>query len=307
MITRRLLLRLSRRSDIRRWAMTSPLARSVARRFVAGETTESALAVAAGLNQRGLTATLNLLGEDVTGPAAAERAAEEYVALAEEIERRELTANLSIKPSQMGLNLPDGPRLAAGHLRRVLQAAAPRGMFTRLDMEGSDTTQATLDLLWRLRDEGFTEVGPVIQAYLYRSPEDLAALCRRQVRVRLCKGAYAEPPEVAYPRKADVDAASARLTEYVLRRGHYPALATHDERLIAHACEVASRQGITPDGFEFQMLYGVRRDLQARLTRDGYQVRVYVPFGDEWYPYFLRRMAERPANLLFVLRSLAGR
>jgi proline dehydrogenase len=297
------LLTLATRPAVQRWATASPIARRLARRFVAGETAEEALAVAAALNKQGLLATLDQLGEHVATAEEAVEAADEYCRLVDQIAARGLAANVSIKPTHLGLALPVGPALATANLRRVLDRARPYNLFVRIDMEGSAVTQATLDLLWRLRGEGFGEVGPVIQAYLYRSAEDIARLCAEGVRVRLCKGAYREPATIAFPRKADVDANYERLMEYLLRRGRYPGLATHDERLIARARALAGREAIPPDRFEFQMLHGVRRGLQAELAGAGYNVRVYVPYGERWYPYFMRRLAERPANLLFLLRN----
>jgi proline dehydrogenase len=304
---RRLLLALGTHPALQRRAMASPLARRLARRFVAGETAEAALAVATALNRQGLLVTLDQLGENVGSHQEAAAAAAEYCHLIDQIAARRLAANVSIKPTHVGLALPDGPAAALANLRTVLERARPHGLFVRLDMEGSAYTQATLDLVWALRGEGFSEIGPAIQAYLYRSAEDVAKLCAEGVRVRLCKGAYQEPATIAFPRKADVDANYERLMEYLLRRGRYPALATHDERLIVRARQVAAHAGVTADRFEFQMLYGVRRGLQADLARAGYNVRVYVPYGTRWYPYFMRRLAERPANLLFVLRNLLRR
>jgi proline dehydrogenase len=298
------LLTLATRPAVQRWATASPIARRLARRFVAGETAEEALTVAAELNKHGLLATLDQLGEYVADADEAAEAAEEYCRLVAQITARGLAANVSIKPTHLGLALPGGADLAAKNFRRVLDRARPYKAFVRVDMEGSAVTQATLDLLWRLRGEGFTEVGPVIQAYLYRSAEDIARLCAEGVRVRLCKGAYQEPATIAFPRKADVDANYERLMEFLLRRGRYPGLATHDERLIARARSLAAREAIPPARFEFQMLYGVRRGLQADLARAGYNVRAYVPYGERWYPYFMRRLAERPANLFFLLRNL---
>ena len=298
------LLTLATRPAVQRWATASPIARRLAGRFVAGETAEEALTVAAALNRQGLMATLDQLGEHVATPDEAAEAADEYCRLVDQIAARGLAANVSIKPTHLGLALAGGPDLAAANLRRLLERARPYNLFVRIDMEGSAVTQATLDLLWRLRGEGFGEVGPVIQAYLYRSAEDIARLCAEGVRVRLCKGAYQEPATIAFPRKADVDSNFERLMEYLLRRGHYPGLATHDERLITHARALAAREAILPERFEFQLLYGVRRGLQSDLARAGYNVRVYVPYGERWYPYFMRRLAERPANLLFLLRNL---
>jgi proline dehydrogenase len=306
-MVRRVLLGLAGSPIAQRWLAGNPLVRRLARRFVAGETAAEALAVAATLNQQGLKVTIDLLGEHVPTPAAAAAAAAEYVILAEAISARGLDANLSIKPTHLGLALPDGAAVAAANYQRVLARAQPLGVFVRLDMESSTYTQATLDLLWRLRGEGYRDIGPVIQAYLYRSADDIAALCQERVRVRLCKGAYHEPAHLAFPRKADVDANYERLMEYLLRQGHYPGLATHDETLIGRAREVAAREAIGADRFEFQMLYGVRRGLQRDLVNAGYNVRVYLPYGTQWYPYFTRRLAERPANLLFVLRNLIRR
>ena len=241
------------------------------------------------------------------GPAARARDARATMKLTPATMKSTLAAspggvdnNLSLKLTQLGLDVDEG--LSGRVLRRILDRAAP--MFVRIDMESSAHTDATLRLFEALWAEGRRNVGVVIQAYLYRSPADVERLVALGARVRLVKGAYDEPPAVAYPRKADVDAAFARLTEVLLHRGTYPAIATHDERLIDHACRVAAAGGIGPGRFEFQMLYGIRRDLQAALRRRGYRVRVYVPFGEEWYPYFMRRLAERPANVMFVVRSL---
>jgi proline dehydrogenase len=300
-------LALATRPALQRRVIASRLARRAAGRFVAGETADAALTTAAALERQGLVATLDQLGENVAGPAEAAAAAAEYCYLVEQIAARGLRANVSIKPTHVGLALPDGSALALANLRTVLEWAAPRGVFVRLDMEGSAYTQATLDLVAGLRAEGFPEIGPVIQAYLYRSDADVARLCAEGVRVRLCKGAYREPPSIAYPSKEDVDAAYARLMEHLLRRGHYPALATHDDHLIVRARQLAAHLGVTAEQFEFQMLYGIRRGLQADLVRAGYTVRIYVPYGRQWYPYFMRRLAERPANLLFLLRSLVRR
>jgi proline dehydrogenase len=269
-----------------------------------------------------LSTTLDLLGEDVTTTAQAEASAEAYLGIVDalgagnhEIEASDgappgVDNNLSLKLTQLGLVVDAA--LCARLLRRILDRAAVRPwacpdgapMFVRIDMESSAHTGATLALFDTLWAEGRRDVGVVIQAYLYRSAADVDRLNALGARVRLVKGAYDEPPTVAYPRKRDVDAAFARLAEALLRDGVYPAFATHDERLIDHVVRTAAAAGIPADRFEFQMLYGIRRDLQAGLRRRGYRVRVYVPFGEEWYPYFMRRLAERPANVGFVLRSL---
>jgi proline dehydrogenase len=294
--------------------------RRAVRRFIAGERLDEALDAVGRLNRDGLSTTLDLLGEDVTTPAQAEASAEAYLGIVDALRagNHEIEAsagapsgmdnNLSLKLTQLGLVVDAA--LCAGLLRRILDRAAgqrcPDGvpMFVRIDMESSAHTEATLALFETLWAEGRRNVGVVIQAYLYRSAADVERLNALGARVRLVKGAYDEPPAVAYPRKRDVDAAFARLAEALLRAGTYPAFATHDERLTDHVCRTAAAAGIPVDRFEFQMLYGIRRDLQAGLRRRGYRVRVYVPFGEEWYPYFMRRLAERPANAGFVLRSL---
>jgi proline dehydrogenase len=304
---RRVMLWLAARPLLQRRVSRSRPTRRLARRFVAGETMGEALATAAALNRRGLKATLDLLGEHVGRPEEAAAAAAEYRTLVDEIAARQLDANVSIKPTHLGLALKGGPAIAAANLRTVLDRAQAAGLFVRLDMESSAFTQATLDLVWLLRAEGYDQLGPAIQAYLYRSTEDVAALCREGIRVRLCKGAYREPPSVAYPKRAAVDAAYERLMEHLLRRGVYPGLATHDERLITRARQLAAAEAIAPSRFEFQLLHGIRRDLQDGLVGAGYNVRIYLPYGTQWYPYFMRRLAERPANLLFVLRHLVRR
>lgn len=255
---------------------------------------------------------MDLLGEDVTTPAQAAASAEAYLRIVDALRAGAappgVDNNLSLKLTQLGLDVDAG--LCGRLLRRILDRAAggPAGdgvpMFVRIDMESSAHTRATLALFEELWAEGRRNVGVVIQAYLYRSAADVGRLNALGARVRLVKGAYDEPPAVAFPRKRDVDAAFGRLAGILLGDGRYPAIATHDERLIDQALQAAAAAGITPDRFEFQMLYGIRRDLQAALVRRGYRVRIYVPFGDEWYAYFMRRLAERPANVTFVLRSL---
>ena len=292
--------------------------RRVSRRFIAGERLDEALAAIVRLNAQGLSTTLDLLGEDVTTPALAEASAGAYLRIVDALRpvpghgaapaRPGVDNNLSLKLTQLGLDVDVG--LCGRLLRRILDRAAggPAAdgapMFVRIDMESSAHTGATLSLFEELWAEGRRNVGVVIQAYLYRSAADVGRLNTLGARVRLVKGAYDEPPAVAFLRKRDVDAAFARLAEALLRDGVYPAIATHDARLIDRVAEAAAAAGIAADRFEFQMLYGIRRDLQAALFRCGYRVRVYVPFGEEWYPYFMRRLAERPANLTFVLRNL---
>jgi proline dehydrogenase len=276
-------------------------ARGVVERFVAGETLEAAIAAVRRLNADGARASLNLLGEDVASAEAAAGAADEYVRQLEAIAAARLDANISVKLTQLGLAFDRS--LAERHLERIVRRAAELDTFVRIDMESSAYTQVTLDLFNRVF-ERHQNVGVVVQAYLYRSPADVESLIRRGARVRLCKGAYREPPTVAYPNKADVDRGYADLMVRLLERGRFPGLATHDRRLIEFAIHTVEARGIGRDRFEFQMLYGVRRDLQAEVRRRGYGLRVYVPYGAEWYPYLSRRLAERPSNLLFLVSSV---
>ena len=299
------LLYLADQKPLYRFILRHDLLRGLAERFVAGETLGEALAVIRALNARGLHVTLDYLGESVRNPEIAIAAAQAYIQALDAIAADGLDSNISLKLTQLGLDLSEA--LCRENLVRVLDRARQHGNFVRIDMESSAYTDRTLGLFRQLWAEGYRNVGVVIQAYLYRSAADIEELIKLGARVRLCKGAYAEPPEVAYERKADVDASYVRLMERLLRYGTYPALATHDERLIRQAIAFARAEGIGPERFEFQMLYGVRRDLQERLVREGYNVRVYVPYGREWYPYLMRRLAERPANLLFFARALVGR
>ena len=297
---RPIFLALSRRPALAQFALRHPVLRRAALRFVAGERLDEAVSAVRALNAAGLAATLDLLGENTATPAAAAASAEAYLAILDALHRTAVDSNLSLKLTQLGLDLDEA--MCETFLARILDRAGET--FVRIDMEGSAYTERTLRLCKRLWGAGRRNVGVVIQSYLRRSEADVEELIALGARVRLVKGAYAEPPSVAYPHKRDVDAAFARLAERLLRDGVYPAIATHDERLIAAARRVAIRDGIPPVRFEFQMLYGIRRDLQASLRREGYRVRVYVPFGGEWYPYFMRRLAERPANLMFIVGSL---
>ena len=299
---RQLLLTLSHNSVAREAATHSRLLRPAVRRFVAGETLAEGLAAVASLNARGIEATLDLLGEATASEEDARRAARDYLEVLNAIFHRSLRSHVSLKLSQMGLDL--SLDLAAELLEAVARTAAGVGTFVRVDMEDSTRLHRTLAVFDRVWERGARNVGIVLQAYLYRTPQDLERYIRRGVRIRLCKGAYAEPAAVAYPRKADVDAAYRALSERLLTDGVSPALATHDEHLIAHARAFASTHGIGADRFEFQFLYGIRRDLQDRLSAEGYRVRVYVPFGTHWYPYFMRRLAERPANVLFLAKHV---
>lgn len=275
-----------------------------ARRFVAGETLDEAMEVVAGLNQAGIEATLDYLGEMVQDARQARAAADAYVRLVDEIARRGVASHVSLKASQLGLDLD--PELAVELVGQVVERAQRHGNFVRIDMEDSSRTQGTLDLFRTLRQR-YENVGIVIQAALRRSQGDMEDLARLGANVRLCKGAYLEPPEVAFPRKEDVDANYEKLLRGYLASGNYLAVATHDDRMIAAAKRAAQDLGIAPDRFEFQMLYGIRPQAQRRLAAEGYRMRVYVPYGTEWYPYFTRRLAERPANAFFLLANLFRR
>lgn len=298
---RRILLALAEQKWLHRVIVETPAFRRMARRFVAGERLEEAVAAVRRLNQVGITATLDCLGESVATVAEAEEARDEYLRVLDCIVAEDLACNVSLKLTQMGYDVDRD--LCFDNVRRILARAQEHGNFVRLDMEGSAYTGGTLDLHERLWQEHHN-VGVVIQSYLHRSPQDIDHLNRLGARVRLCKGAYNEPPQVAFARKADTDANYQVQAQKLLLGGHYPALATHDARLIDHVKFLARTEGVDPSTFEFQMLYGIRRDLQQRLVEEGYRVRVYVPYGTHWYPYFMRRLAERPANLAFFLSSL---
>ncbi|MBI2756307.1 MAG: proline dehydrogenase family protein [Chloroflexi bacterium] len=292
--------------------MRHDLLRNMAWRYVAGESVEDAIAVAQTLNSQGLRVTLDHLGESVTSATEAAAAADDYLHLLDEIAAAPADANISLKLTQLGLDVD--PALAHFNLSRVLERARLHGrrlklpddeIFVRIDMESSAYTDRTLSLHAALWDAGARNVGVVLQAALYRTGQDTASALERGVRVRLCKGAYLEPAPVAHPAKSSVDRAYAELAEQLLLHGRYPAFATHDERLIHHIQDIARRERISPDRFELQMLFGIRRDLQLRLARQGYRVRVYVPYGRQWYPYLARRLAERPANVAFFLSAFA--
>lgn len=306
---RHIFLYLSEQPALKELALRFEFAENMARRFVAGETLDEAIQVIRELNGRGLLVTLDHLGENVVSRQDAEQATETYFHIFDEIDRTSVDANVSLKLTQLGLDLGDD--VAYKNLRQIVERAGQYGNFVRIDMEGSAYTQRTLDIYDRLRDAGLDNVGVVIQSYLYQSEADLERLIERGVKVRLCKGAYDEPPEIAFPKKSDVDRNFVRLTQLLFspaahERGVVPAIATHDEKMIAAAKEAVQRSSSAPEEFEFQMLYGVRNELQQCLADEGYRVRVYVPYGTEWYPYFMRRMAERPANVLFVARALVG-
>jgi proline dehydrogenase len=298
---RSLFISLSHRKSLARIAVSSPLTRSVVTRFVAGETLEEALAAIERLRRAGLHATVDVLGESVTSPELASVAADRYVATLAALSARGLDPNVSIKLTQMGLDIDRD--LCRASVFRILEAARSVDGFVRIDMEDHVQTDATLEI-WREAHERYPKTGIVIQSSLRRSAADVDRISAVGGRVRLCKGAYDEPPGVAYVTKRAVDLNYARLMERLMTAGTYPAIATHDPGLIARALDIAERHRIGPERFEFQMLYGVRRDLQRSLAARGYTVRIYVPYGQEWYPYFMRRLAERPANVAFMLRAI---
>jgi proline dehydrogenase len=276
--------------------------RAFARRFIAGETVEEAIATSRGIEAQGLLHTLDFLGESVSTLSEAYAATQEYVRVAEAITAAGIIRNLSLKLTQLGLDVDRAT--AVDNLRRILEKAD--GFFIRIDMESSAYTHVTLEIFELLWDQGYRNIGVVLQADLFRTEADEARLSALGARIRLVKGAYRESKDVAYQKKADVDAAYATLMKRLLERGAYPAIATHDVRMIEQAKAHAAQLGLGRDRFEFQMLYGIRRDLQLALVREGYRVRVYVPFGRQWFPYFMRRLGERPANIAFVLRGVAA-
>jgi proline dehydrogenase len=300
---RQSLLWLSQRRSIFNFLRSNGLARQFAARFVAGETIDQAVEAAVELSRKHITSSLDLLGESVTAPAEAEAARDQYLYMLDRMAASGVEVNVSVKLTQMGLDIDAG--LCQSNMIRILDRAKALGGFVRLDMEGSDYTQRTLDFFAdRLfRDYG-EHCGVVIQSALRRSEADIDRLIEMKARVRLCKGAYLEPAEVAFPDKADVDRTYVMLMERLLQRGTYPGIATHDEAIIGHARKFAQRQGIPPARYEFQMLYGVRRDLQEQLRSAGHNMRVYIPFGTQWYPYLMRRLAERPANIAFIMGNV---
>jgi proline dehydrogenase len=300
------LLALSHRKSLGRLATRVPVTRPMVRRFVAGETLEEVLPAIERLRDAGMGTTVDVLGESVTAEEDARAAATRYLDVLDALAAGGLDRNVSLKPSQMGLKID--PALARENIAAIVARAVETGAFVRIDMEDHTTTDATLGLWRELRPTGWadggSDIGLVIQAALRRSDADVEAVIEAGGRVRLCKGAYKEPAADAWQDKSEVDEAYERQMLRLMRAGRYPALATHDVRLIKRAIEVAKAEGIARDSFEFQMLYGVRRDLQEQLAGGGWRVRVYVPFGGQWYPYFMRRLAERPANVSFLLRNL---
>ena len=302
MIGRTLLLQMASNKKMESFVRNNGLAVRSAGRFVAGESVSDVIAPVQALNAQGISATLDLLGESVTNEQEVAEVLDTYLQLFQNIAAQKLNANVSIKLTALGLDID--PELCYRNMERLLNAAGPE-QFVRIDMESSDYTQRTLDLFCRLWNgpAQYRNVGVVIQSYLRRSADDIEMLIKMGARVRLCKGAYKEPETVAFPEKSDVDSNYVRLMQRLLLDGNYPGIATHDEKIIEATRAFAASKSINLDRFEFQMLFGIRRDLQTQLVKEGYRVRVYTPFGTHWYPYMMRRLAERPANLWFVLKN----
>ena len=301
---RTVLLKLSEHKGFAHWVTSNPSTRRMARRFVAGETLDEAIAAARACNSAGMYASLDCLGENVATVADAQRARDAYLEIFDRIAQERLHANVSCKLTQLGLDLSTD--FCEGLLLSIVERAASYESFLRVDMEGSPYTQRTIDIVKQVRARN-PAVGTVIQSYLYRSEKDVQELLGYGCRIRLCKGAYKESEEVAFKRKKDVDGNYVRLMQMLLPSGFYHAIATHDPRMIAQTIRFASAQRITKDDFEFQMLYGVRTDLQRQLVKDGYRLRIYIPYGRDWFPYFMRRLAERPANVAFFVRNFFRR
>jgi proline dehydrogenase len=306
-VLRSAFIALSGNSLLRRFVERSVPGRRMSARFVAGFRIEDAMSAANGLHQQGFSVTLDHLGENVSGASQAGQAAQIYHWLLDAIAPSGLNANVSLKLTQMGMDVD--PAVALENVAGLVRHAAGAKNFVRVDMEGTAYTQATIDLVRRLHatSDNRGHVGIVMQAYLRRSADDIAGLLKDGIRIRLCKGAYKEPPNLAFPDKKDVDANFVALMKMLLKSGIFHGIATHDPAMVAATKEFARAERIDPSAFEFQMLYGIRRDLQRSLVQEGYGVRVYVPFGDDWYPYFMRRLAERPANVVFLARNLLRR
>jgi len=303
MLTRNALIYLSRQEGLKDFAARFRLFKRLTVRFVAGETIDEAVNYIRELNAEGCSASFDHLNESVANPTEAEGEVKEYREILRRIDETGINSNISIKLTQFGLELD--PELAYRNARAVVEDAARRGNFVRVDMEASNVTQKTIDIFKRLRAEfELNDVGIVLQSYLRRTYADAQELIKLPARIRICKGAYNEPPEVAFPNKKDVDENYVRVMQLLLSSGTYHGIATHDPRMIEATIAFAQKQGIGKEAFEFQMLYGVRRDLQRQLSKDGYNMRVYVPYGKHWYPYFMRRLAERPANIWFVLKNM---
>lgn len=303
MLTKRLVYALADSPAFTGWVSVRGMRWGFARRFIAGETLEEAMPAVQELRDRGMRVTLDYLGESVHDEQATRVATDVYCEILDELRGRDNVASISLKPTQVGLSIAGD--LARENIARIAERARDLGNFVRIDMEDSSTTEATIEVYKSLRPR-FPDLGAVVQAYLYRTEQDVRAINAIGGKLRLCKGAYQEPATVAFQDKAQVDANYVKLAELLLRDGTYPAFATHDHRIIDHIIRFVSEHGIAKEAFEFQMLYGVRRDYQQEIVDRGYTLRVYVPFGREWCPYFMRRIAERPANGWFVARALLG-
>jgi proline dehydrogenase len=306
MISRAALLYLSQKHELKSFFSKFPGFKQITRRFIAGENIDDAITAFSELSRFGITATFDHLGEGATSQAEAESDVREYVRALDRIESNRIgtggvDSNVSVKLTQLGLDIDED--YCMQNAWRIVEAAKRHNNFVRIDMEDSSKTDATLRIFRRLFNE-YGNVGIVLQAYLYRAEKDVDDVLAMGARIRLCKGAYKEPAEVAFPEKRDVDANFVKLMRKLLTSGVYHGIATHDERMIAATKEFAAGAGVPKDAFEFQMLYGIRRDLQMGLAREGYRVRTYVPYGESWYPYFMRRLAERPANVWFVFKNL---
>lgn len=299
---RKTMLALAENEFVTRTVTSNRITRDLAFRFVAGENFDESISASHNLLNAGMTLTFDLLGENVTDPALAQQSADEYCTILDRIAETGVSSTISVKLTMLGLDISDD--FARDLMIQVLDRARLHGNFVRIDMEGSAHTQRTLDIFYDLHETYGDTVGIVLQSYLYRNDRDVDDAIQRGAKVRLVKGAYAEPETVAYPRKADVDAAFRRQMERLLDHGNYPAIATQDDAIIDVAKGYAMRMGIEKSRFEFQMMYGIREELQYELVSAGYNMRIYVPYGEMWYPYFMRRMGERPANLFFAMRNI---
>ena len=303
MVTRSALIWLSGQEGLKDFATRFSFFKKLTTRFVAGETIDEVVPYIREINAENCTASFDHLNESVDNPDEANKEVEEYLQILRRIDETRIRSNVSIKLTQFGLELD--PELAYRNARRVVLDAQQRGNFVRVDMEGSNVTQVTIDIFKRLRTEfDLNDVGIVLQSYLRRTYDDAQELVKLPARIRICKGAYSEPPEVAFPDKKDVDDNYVKVMQLLLSSGVYHGIATHDPKMIDATIDFVTREGIGKEKFEFQMLYGIRRDLQRQLARDGYNMRVYVPYGKHWYPYFMRRLAERPANIWFVMKNI---
>lgn len=298
---RSILIGLSHSEALRNFSMKNSLAKRASRRFVAGETLKEGIEAAKILNSSGIEVTMDFLGENTKNREEAIACAEEVIKILKTMEEEKIPGNASVKLTQLGLDL--GVDFCEEIVIKILEEAKKRNSFLRIDMEGSPYTETTLNLFYKLLEK-YNNVGIVIQAYLYRSMEDVRRIIEKGGRIRLCKGAYKEPKNIAFPKKSQVDENFIKLMKVLLDSGIYHGIATHDENMIKATIDYAKEKNISPDAFEFQMLYGIRRDLQMKLVKEGWKMRVYLPYGTHWYPYFMRRLAERPANLFFILKNL---